>query len=314
MIKQQQYYTTPGKLLITGEYLILEGAEGLALPLVFGQDMKVVIQDKPTLIWKALYPEGTWFTGEFELPSLKMLKASDAGFAQRLVDIVKDVRRLNPDFLSKPEGRMVTTKLGFNPDFGFGSSSTLIINLAKWAAVDAFKLQQLTFKGSGYDIACGLEGKPVIYKLSGKKPDYFPVDFNPAFAGNLFFVYQGKKQKSLDAITVFREKASFSSSEIEKITSITRDIVDTDSLKEFENLLSEHEAIMENILQIPAAGHQLFKWYQGGVVKSLGAWGGDFVMVTSKKDPQHFKKEMMMHGFNVVYGFNEIVFRNSTDY
>jgi len=313
LIKQQQYYTTPGKLLITGEYLILEGAEGLALPLTFGQDMGVDTQDKPTLIWKALYPQGTWFAGEFELPSLKIMKASDVSFAQRLVDILKDVRGLNPGFLSKPEGCIVTTKLGFNPDFGFGSSSTLIVNLAKWARVDAFKLQQLTFKGSGYDIACGLEKKPVVYKLSGKKPVYFPVDFNPAFAENLFFVYQGKKQKSLDAITTFREKASFSSSQIEKITSITRDIVDTNSLKEFESLLSEHETIMENILQIPAAGHQLFNWYQGGVVKSLGAWGGDFVMVTSKKDPHNFKKEMMVHGFNVVYGFNEIVLRNPMD-
>jgi hypothetical protein len=56
------------------------------------------------------------------------------------------------------------------------------------------KLQNLTFNGSGYDVAVALEAKPIIYSLKQQKPVYHPVVVNPAFADNLYFVYLGKKQ------------------------------------------------------------------------------------------------------------------------
>ena len=171
MSYQSQYYKAPGKLLITGEYLILEGAEGLALPLKQGQDLTVIkteIQNRQ-LVWEAFSPEGLWFSATFALPSFTIINTSDKAFAQRLTGILKAAQQLNQNFPA-PGSYEVKTVLDFNPEFGFGSSSTLIANVARWAKADTFELQNLTFNGSGYDVAVALEAKPIIYSLKQKKP------------------------------------------------------------------------------------------------------------------------------------------------
>jgi len=303
-----KYFSAPGKLLITGEYLILEGAEGFAIPLKVGQDISVAVSesDEPKLFWKASNPDGTWFTGKFILPSLTIEKATDESFAKRLVEILRTVRKLNPKFLLS--GRYnVKTMLEFNPEFGFGSSSTLIANLSRWASVDAFELQKRTFKGSGYDVACGLVDSPIIYKLEQGKPAYRTVSFNKEFAKNMFFVYLGRKQRSMDAIKQFKEKADFTPIDINAITEISQKVIETDSLQEFENLLLEHESILSRILKTPPIHRQLFPDYSDGIVKSLGAWGGDFVLITSKDEPANFKKNMKQRGFTVVYSYDELI-------
>ena len=39
-------------------------------------------------------------------------------------------------------------------------------NLAKWAGIDAFELNEISLGGSGYDIAVAMEGTPVLYQLN----------------------------------------------------------------------------------------------------------------------------------------------------
>ena len=308
MTNTTRYYSAPGKFLITGEYLILEGAEGLALPLKAGQSLKIeLIDDKGSqLVWTAVSPEGEWFSGTFRLPSFDFETVTDESFAERLVEILKTVRYLNPGFLLSGSYQ-VKTVLDFNPEFGFGSSSTLIANLARWADVDAFELQRLTFKGSGYDIAVALEGKPIVFKLRQTKPVYHSVKFNAPFSNNIYFVYLGKKRRSLEAVKQFKETAVFSRADIDTVTTITREIINSGSLQQFEKLLKEHELLMSKILKTPTIGRQLFNSYTGGVVKSLGAWGGDFVLVTSQQKPEEFKQEMNQRGFKTIYCFDELV-------
>ncbi len=303
-----QYHSSPGKLLITGEYLILKGAEGFALPLKRGQSLSVtkVNNNDSTLIWEAFSPKGVWFSGTFSTSSFAVISASDKHFALRLMEILKAVRLLNPEFLTQGSYH-VKTELDFNPEFGFGSSSTLIANLARWAAIDAFELQKLTFKGSGYDVAVALEAKPLIYAVKQDKPRYHTVTFNPDFAENIYFVYLGKKQRSLDAVKKFNETAVFTTSQIETVTAITHEVVKCKSLHKFELLLQEHETILSAILNTPPVGKRLFPDYSDGVVKSLGAWGGDFVLMTTKQKAKDFKKSLKSSGYEFVYAFNEIV-------
>ena len=303
-----EYYSAPGKLLITGEYLILEGAEGLALPLKFGQDLSVTkIESRDShLYWKSYTPDGRWFKGEFLLPELKIVGASDISFANRLIEILKAVEVLNPEFLKQGNYR-VKTMLDFNPEFGFGSSSTLLVNLARWANVNAFRLQELTFHGSGYDVAVALEGKPILYKLEKQKPIFNPIVFNPAFTDSIYFVYLGKKQRSLDAIKRFKKNANFTSTDLDSISAITRELIKCNSLQQFEGLLQEHETILSAILRTPPVQQQLFPDYKGGIVKSLGAWGGDFVLVTSQRDVTTFKEEMKQLKFPIIYSYKELV-------
>ncbi len=60
-------------------------------------------------------------------------------------------------------------------------------------------------------------------------------------------------------------------------------------LKEFENCLYEHERVVSNALDMPRVKDRLFSDYWGAV-KSLGAWGGDFVMVTSDRSREETKE------------------------
>jgi len=111
----------------------------------------------------------------------------------------------------------------------------------------------------------------------------------------------------MDAIKQFKEKAGFTPIDINAINDITQKVVETQSLKEFEDLLTEHELILSKILQTPTIHRQLFSGYRDGVVKSLGAWGGDFVLITSKDEPANFKKKMEQRGFSVVYKYDELI-------
>ena len=73
----------------------------------------------------------------------------------------------------------------------------------------------------------------------------------------------------------------------------------------FENLLVEHENLMSHVLQRDTIKESLFQMYAGGVIKSLGAWGGDFVMVTAKtpEDLNYFKEK----GFKTILPWNEMI-------
>jgi mevalonate kinase len=239
------------------------------------------------------------------LPSFDFENVTDKEFAERLAEILKAVRYLNPEFLISGSYR-VQTLLDFNPEFGFGSSSTLIANLARWAGVDAFELQKLTFKGSGYDVAVALEKKPIVYALQQNKPVYHSVKFNPAFSNNLFFVYLGKKRRSMEAVKQFKKTAVFAQSDIDAVTAITREIINCNSLQQFEKLLKEHELLMSKVLKTATTGKQLFNNYTEGVVKSMGAWGGDFVLITSQQKPEVFKQNMQQYGFKTIYSFHDL--------
>jgi len=304
----EEYYSH-GKLLLTGEYLVLYGAEALGIPLKKGQKLIVKPpnpEEENLLKWKALSPSKIWFEGVFKTKNFSIVNSSDQIFAKRLQDILLKIRKQNPKFL-KNKGAQIETKLEFNPDFGFGSSSTLIIDLSKWANVDPFKLQKDTFKGSGYDIACGMSETAVIYKLEGKKSVFENINFNPSFPENIFFVYLGKKQKSLNEITKFKKQKNFTEKEIEEISEITRQVIEVKTLEAFEILMSEHEKIISKVLGIKTVKETLFNDYNDGIVKSLGAWGGDFVLVTSKMPAEKFKQKMKNSGFGIVFGYNELV-------
>ena len=52
----QKYYSN-GKLLFTGEYVVLDGANALAFPTKFGQSMSVKKIKEPKIIWgHPIYP------------------------------------------------------------------------------------------------------------------------------------------------------------------------------------------------------------------------------------------------------------------
>ena len=298
--------------MLTGEYLVLEGAASLAVPTKFGQDLIVEKIKENQLIWASFTNTGDcWFEAVFDLPKLRLVSASfnsekegSAEFiAETLQDILVETRKLNPEFLQPEQGFLVKTNLTFPRDWGLGSSSTLINNIAQWAKVDAFQLLWNSFSGSGYDIANAQYNTPILYALNNQKPVVNKVDFIPSFSEKLFFIHLNKKQDSKDGIARFKEKRKKIHNEIQLVSEISRQLILEQKLSEFEKLIQEHEKIISSIIELPTVKKRLFPDYFG-TLKSLGAWGGDFILATGNKDtPQYFKTK----GYTTILRYSDMV-------
>ena len=298
--------------MLTGEYLVLEGATALAVPTKFGQDLSVEKIKEPQLIWASFTHTGDcWFEAVFELPKLRLVNATfnsekegSADFiAETLQDILVEARKLNPEFLQSEQGFLVKTNLTFPRDWGLGTSSTLINNIAQWAKVDAFQLLWNSFSGSGYDIANAKHNTPILYQVNNQQPEVKQVDFLPRFSDQLFFVHLNKKQDSKAGIARFKEKRKKIHNEIQLVSEISKQLIHEQKLSEFEKLIQEHEKIISSIIELPTVKERLFPDYFG-TLKSLGAWGGDFILATGDKNtPQYFKAK----GYTTILRYSDMV-------
>ena len=284
----------------------MEGAKALAVPLKLGQRLTVKNIDEKQLIWEAKSPAGLWFKTILKLPTLEVLETNNQIFSNRLVLLLKNAKELSKHFLDNISGISVETKLGFNPEFGFGSSSTLVFCVSKWANVNPYLLQQKTFGGSGFDIACADAKSPITFQRTGEDIEINKVDLSSSVSSKLFFVYLGKKQQTSKSIKNFKKNAVYTNSDIDKITAITNEVIKAESIEDFEALLTEHEQLMSTILQIPTIKSTCFPRYDG-CVKSLGAWGGDFVLISSRDSKKEISQQMKSLGFNTVFSYSELV-------
>jgi len=285
---------------------VLDGAKAFALPAKFGQNLEVKNTNNTDsiLFWKSFdFQNQNWFYCEFDLITFKYQNESDKQIAKTLQLIFIEARKLNINFLDSKTSIQVETNLSFNRNWGLGSSSTLINNIANWAKVDAFKLQFNTFGGSAYDIACAQNNSPIIYQLKNQKPIVKTVNFNPKFKDQLYFVYLNKKKNSKVAIEMYNKVKDSKKALIQEISSITNRIIYENNLTRFEKLIQEHEKIIAKTIKIKPIKEQLFSDYFGQI-KSLGAWEGDFILVTGNNDtPDYFKKK----GFQTVIPYENII-------
>ena len=309
----QKYYSQ-GKFLLTGEYLVLKGALALALPLKLGQTLSVETCHGASLQWDAYKTDSPWFSVTLNPKTLEIVDCNDQAKAEKLSQILKAVKQLNPKAFES-NGLKFTTHLDFDPNWGLGSSSTLIANLARWANVNPYELLKLTFGGSGYDIACATAEGPIYYQVKaevpepveGPTPKVENVDFNPPFAEHLFFIYQGQKQSSSKEITVFLAKANpiDLQKDIEAVTEISCAVPKCQSMDEFSMLMQCHERIVSRCIgQETVQKH--FPDFEG-VLKSLGAWGGDFILAATVWDKSQVEAYFKKKGLEVVFGYKEIV-------
>ncbi len=295
-----------GKLLLTGEYFVLDGALAFALPTKYGQTLRIQASEQKGLIWKSYTVEGTcWFEGKYSLPDLKILKSTDDKTAQNLQNILLKAREMNPDFLKHPKALKAETHLEFPRDWGLGSSSTLIHSIAKWAEVNPFELSNETMGGSGYDIACAGMDKPIFYQRKPKRLVQ-AIDFHPSFHKNLYFVHLGKKQNSREGIKQYRSKGAQLLEQLPVITNISQSIVEAKDYASFEQLILEHEKVIARTLEIPRAKTLYFRDFWGEI-KSLGAWGGDFVLATSQEGEALTRQYFYDRGFLTVLSYKEMI-------
>ena len=294
-----------GKLLLTGEYLVLDGALSLAVPTQFGQSLMIERIDEKKLIWESIdNNRNVWFEDEFYIENdISHFTRNDNTVSKRLLQILNAAKQLNPDFLNSEFGFKITTNLNFPQFWGLGSSSTLINNIAQWANVDAYKLLEQTFGGSGYDIACAQHNVPITYKLENKNRYIDKIDFNPIFKENLYFVHLNKKQNSRDGIEMYNANKNNSHLAISEISEITSKIINCNSLEHFETLITSHEQIISKIIKQKPVKELLFNDYKSAI-KSLGAWGGDFILATGNKYSMNYFSNK---GYNTIIPYSEMI-------
>ncbi|MCR4031774.1 MULTISPECIES: GYDIA family GHMP kinase [Flavobacterium] len=293
-----------GKLFIAGEYLVLDGAEAFALPTKFGQDLVIEDLENNQIEWKSYDSDKhLWFEEIFSFDEVK--KGSDSQVdtvKSTLINILHEAYKLNPKFIDNSSGYKVSTHLSFPRNWGLGTSSTLINNIAQWAEVNAFTLLNNSFGGSGYDIACAQNNTPVLYQIKDNLVKQ--VEFNPDFKDHIYFVYLNKKQNSKSAIYAYNNnKNHHLAQSVAENNKITHAILNAKTLKEFASAVQKHEIHLSNILEMQTIKEAVFPDFNG-VIKSLGAWGGDFVMVVSKENPTEY---FIKKGYETILSYQEMI-------
>lgn len=294
-----------GKLLITGEYLVLDGAKALALPTKFGQNLIAEKSVNQEIKWKSYDADGSiWF--EEIIPFSAIISRTPfekESVKNTLVTILREAYQLNPNAILNSEGYTVSTQLSFPKKWGLGTSSTLINNIAQWFEINAFELLKNSFGGSGYDIACAQNDSPILYHLEQGKPIVEKVNFHPTFTEKLYFVYLNQKQNSKNAIASYKEKKNNLKDAKETINQLTEIVLNAKDENTFKKALEKHEKELSAILEIKTVKESLFPDFDG-TLKSLGAWGGDFVLVISKENPSPY---FMSKGFETIIPYSEMI-------
>ena len=294
-----------GKLLISAEYAVLDGAKAIALPTKFGQTLNVESISGAIIHWKSISSTGkTWFETQFNIDtSLKISCNNDSEIALRLLQVLETLQQLNLTLFKIDTGFYITSTLEFPENWGLGSSSTLINNLAQWAKVDAFKLLDLTFGGSGYDIACAQNNTAILYQLSAGIPLISPVSFAPVFSSSLFFIHRNQKQNSRDGIAAYKKSTEHKIVDYKKLNSLTLELLNCRDLETFKTCIETHEEYIGSLLQHPPLKEAIFSDYDGAI-KSLGAWGGDFFLATGNSSSMDYFKTK---GYTTILPFSEMI-------
>lgn len=294
---------SPGKLLLTSEYVVLDGAKALAIPTKQGQEFFFEeIQDGLSIVtWEALHLGKPWLEVKIDYSSWEILSFNLDLPSQFILQVLKNVQKLSEEKFQNQDSYQLKTNLQFPPNFGFGSSSTLMNNLADWAEIDAFILNELCLGGSGYDIAVAQKKSPIIFQNNNGIKNIEVVNFSPTFQNELIFFHLNKKQDSREGINLYKRKEK-SVSLIEEFTEITEAVIKTDDLEVFSNLMEIHETKLSHFLSIPTLKELHFSNCPT-FIKSLGAWGGDFFM-TSKFDG--YKDYFSEKGFSTVLDWSAI--------
>ena len=293
-------FFAPGKLLLTGEYAVLRGAQALSVPTLLGQSLRI---EEPTtnsfLHWQAFTEKGElWLEVHFN-KALEIIQCAQPEKAQDLQKLLRQAQALG----GRIQGPLlVQTHLQFNRNWGLGSSSSLCALVAEWLQVPALPLFFNALAGSGYDVATATARNPILYQLeSAKKGVFEPVSLPPILQ-NSAFLFLGQKQNSAQEVGKFKSRKAHAK-DIAAISALSRRLLQCTSKADLINLLKQHEEITARIVgKVPVQGTR-FADFQG-VVKSLGAWGGDFVWIVESKPQPHYFEDL---GYDEPISFNNMI-------
>lgn len=298
-------FSASGKLLLFGEYLVLRGAKSLAIPLRYGQTLNVSAHSTGHILWKCFEKGKEWLQIEFT-SSFDIIHASDEKKAAIVQLLLQFIHTEKPSL--KIAGLNFHFEIDFDRGFGFGTSSTFLSLLSQWSGVNPYLLLEKSFGGSGFDIATATSEGPIIYKKEGVAADEIrqitPVTIPENIHNHLLFVYTGKKQRSRDEVLSFGQK-QISITQIVEMNHIIDTVLRSDEIDNFERQMKKSEKLLSTILWIPALQSNFFSDYPYAI-KSLGAWGGDFIMATFR-DEAKARNYFSEKGMNVTFNYQQLI-------
>ncbi len=323
---QSADFKANGKLLITGEYLVLHSALALALPLKFGQRMRVTPVAEPVIRWISEDSNGVWLSGEFDPLTFSILQRDQPGddmlpkfqFISELLRLIKTINQHFPFFSAKEPkapftGAIVYIYADYPLEWGMGSSSTLLSLLAQWADIDVFSLFCKVSKGSGYDVVSATQSEPFFYKLLEKEcslPYQIRYEVSQATPGlalrnYAYFGYLGNKQDSVAEVNKYLKSGIVNPDFILRISELSKAICTASSYDYLKETILEHEQIISEVIGKQKVGEQRFAGLPFAV-KSLGAWGGDFAMFVSDMSFEEIQALLASKGVRQLFTFNTI--------
>lgn len=299
----KQIYS-PGKLLLTSEYVVLDGALALAVPTNLGQEFFFEeLQDGKSIIyWEALHQNVPWLKAKINYKTWEIEETNLDNAANFILKVFKNIQKNSNKKFEENNSYSLKTNLQFPPDFGLGSSSTLLNNLAEWAKIDPYLLNQQCLGGSGYDIAVAQEKSAILYQNYGNYRKIETISYNPAFKKDLILIHLNQKQDSRKGIELYQSKNK-SEELIAEFSDLTKAVFEAKNIETFSQLMEIHEDKIANFLQLQPVKDKYFKDY-GGFVKSLGAWGGDFVLASKFGD---YKSYFFSKGYNVIFEYEDLI-------
>jgi len=295
-----------GKFLISGEYAVLDGALGLAVPLVFGQHLTVEEYPDTHALWVSKEADGaSWFHALIHPGTGLIVEHDNAVVAAPLERLLRSL----PDSLRRSEftGKKLTFQVDFNRAYGLGSSSTMLALLATWLKVNPYKLLNHHLGGSGYDLACATAEGPILFRRkAGDTVQVMPVAIPESLWKQISFVYSGKKQSSREAIAAYRNNPK-TESLTTSLSEISEQLAAHPDSASWRSLLETHDRLLSEALGVPrlATSFPDCPFF----VKPMGAWGGDFFLVLGPQDEvaTYFSQK----GIGPVWRAREVVYQSN---
>ena len=271
-----------------------------------GQKMKVAELTGSEIIWTCYDDQGKkWFEAEIDLMGFDVIKSTDDKMSKYLRKVFKACCNNNSEFLSHWKKYKVDHYLEFPRDWGLGSSSTLIRNMALWADVNPYHLYFDVEQGSGYDVACAGSEGPILYTLGDGVIDLEEVEFAPGFSDKLYFLVLGQKADSAEAVKSIKNKTP-DKNLIRKASDLTAKLLQINSQSGFDAWVEEHENLISSYTGLKKIKESLFPDFWGSI-KSLGAWGGDLALVSSSKSPEETAAYFQSKGFPQLVAYNKLI-------
>lgn len=289
--------------MLTSEYVAVDGALVLAIPTKLGQELFYTENEdqKSLIFWEAYHQNQLWLKTTIDYKNWKIIETNDFKASEFILKTLKNVQNLSETKVKSDTSYHIKTNLQFPSDFGLGSSSTLMANLAEWANIDPFILNEISLGGSGYDVAVAKEKSAVLYSRFPERI-YEAIDFQPNFKDELIFIHLNQKQDTREGISHYRSKPT-STELINDYSKLTKKIVNSQNLEEFSELMTIHEQKLSDFLETPTVKEKYFQDCPS-FVKSLGAWGGDFVLASKFGDYQDYFKQ---RGFSKIFSWKDLI-------